>query len=114
MTELEFKPNDVIIIFRPNISDDNNWNGNYNIFISGIGPLTLSEDEIGTLVSSAMLTASCAKLLETDEDLAEKAYNHCKESFGDIEYTSSAPIQLSLFDEEYFLNENTPTIGGVQ
>lgn len=112
MTELELKPNDVMIIFRPTGIVKGDWDGSYNLLISAIGPLSLSEDDIGKLVSSAMMTAACTKLLETDTVLADRAYKHCEESFGDMDEATTIP--MNVYDNEYHLEESTPTIGGVQ
>jgi len=112
MTELELKPNDVMIIFRPTNINKGDWDGSYNLLISAIGPLSLSEDDIGKLVSSAMMTAACTKLLETDAELADRAYKHCEQSFGDMEDATAVP--MNVYDNEYHLDESTPTIGGVQ
>jgi len=115
MTEVEIKPNDVMIVFRPTeVSKDGDWDGSYSIFISAIAPLTLSEDDIGKLISVAMMTSSCAKLLEEDEALAEKAAKLCENSFGDLDEATLIPVQLDLFDDEYVFDEDTPTVGGVQ
>lgn len=114
MIDLELKQNDVLIIFRPTTSDKDVWDGSYKILISGIGPFTLSEDDIGKLVSSAMMTSACSKFLETDAELADRAYKHCEESFGDMEEATIIPTQMELFSDEHFLDEDTPTIGGMQ
>jgi len=113
MTEVEIKPNDVMIVFRPTEVKSNEWDGSYSIFISAIAPLTLSEDDIGKLLSSAMMTAACAKLLEQDEELAKKAAKHCEDSFGDMDDAVAIP-SMNVFDNEYIMEEDTPTVGGMQ
>jgi hypothetical protein len=110
--EIEIKPNDVMIIFRPIDVDQGKWDGNYSIAISAVGPLTLSEDDVGKLISSAMMTAACTKLLETDHDLMEKAAKHCEESFGNTEEAIVIPI--NVYDKNHSLSADTKTVGGVQ
>lgn len=110
--EIEIKPNDVMIIFRPIDFEKGTWAGEYSISVSAVGPLTLSEDDIGKLISSALLTASCTKLLETDPDIVEKAEKHCKESFGDMEEAISIPA--NIYDKTHVLNKDTETVGGIQ
>ena len=112
MIELELKPNDVMIVFRPTGTGKGDWDGNYSLLISAVGPLSLSEDDIGKLITSAMMTAACTKLLETDTVLADRAYKHCEQSFGDMEDTTTIP--MNVYDSQHVLNESTPTIGGVQ
>jgi hypothetical protein len=110
--EIEIKPNDVMIVFRPMGVEDGAWDGNYSIAISAVGPLTLSEDDVGKLISSAMMTAACTKLLETDHELVERAAKHCEESFGDMEESIAIPI--NVYDKGHSLSKDTETVGGVQ
>jgi hypothetical protein len=114
MNEAEIKPNDVMIVFRPVDFSDGEWNGNYSIFVSAAGPLTLSGDDVGKLISSAMMVAVCANFLEDDEELANKAAKRCEEIFGDMDDAVVVPVQLELFDDEYQLDEDSPTVGGTQ
>ena len=60
-----------------------------------------------------MMTAACAKLLEQDEELAKRAAKHCEDSFGDMDDAVVVP-SMNVFDNEYIMEEDTPTVGGMQ
>lgn len=105
-------PNDVAIILRPTLEDDQDWNGNFEIIISGFGPMTMSEENARELISMAMLVASIIPMMEKDEKLTERVMAECAKYYGDpadVDFQDN-----KIIDSEYTLTVNSKTVGGMQ
>ena len=111
--EQELKPNDVIIILRPTLKNDNDWAGEYTLMLTAIGPLTISVEDAQKLLAAALMIASTASLMEIDSDVAEKVRAHCELTLGVPEDETLIPSQIN-FEPTYILTEDTPTTGGLQ
>jgi hypothetical protein len=106
----KLKPNDVALVLRPHYKVGEKWDGNFQVMISGVGPVTMSEEDFGSLVHIAMVIAASVQLIDEDPALAERFLNKVKER-----YDQSAIEELDdVKDAEFVLSKYTKTIGGVQ
>lgn len=103
------KPNDVAIIFRPNIVEGKRWDGDFGLMITGIGPVTMNEEDFTDLVNVAMTISAFVPLIEEDKKLATLAISKLKEL--DVESTSALS---KASDDSFVLNKHTRTVGGMQ
>ena len=111
-TEQPLKPNDVALVLRPIVTEDNEWDGNFEVFITGVGPITIPEGNIRDLISIAMLVATTISMMEEDVDLTEKIMTECAKLYGDAD---DVDIQTMLSTEESLsLTVNSKTFGGMQ
>jgi hypothetical protein len=110
-TEYPLKPNDVALVLRPIVTDDNEWDGNFEVFITGAGPITITEENTRDLISMAMLVATTISMMEEDVDLTEKIMTECTKLYGDAD---DVDIQNMIATEEGLsLTVNSKTVGGV-
>ena len=110
-TEYPIKPNDVALVLRPIVTEDNEWDGNFEVFITGAGPVTITEENTRDLISMAMLVATTISMMEEDVDLTEKIMTECAKLYGDAD---DVDIQNMIATEEGLsLTVNSKTIGGV-
>jgi len=111
-TREDMKPNDVAMILRPIIVEDEEWDGNFEVFITGAGPVTISEENTRDLISMAMLVATTISMMEEDVDLTEKIMTECTKLYGDAD---DVDIQTMIATEEGLsLTVNSKTVGGMQ
>ena len=110
-TEYPLKPNDVALVLRPIVTEDNEWDGNFEVFITGAGPVTITEENTRDLISMAMLVATTISMMEEDVDLTEKIMTECTKLYGDAD---DVDIQTMIATEEGLsLTVNSKTVGGV-
>ena len=110
-TEHPLKPNDVALVLRPIVTDDNEWDGNFEVFITGAGPITITEENTRDLIGMAMLVATTISMMEEDVDLTEKIMTECAKLYGDAD---DVDIQSMVSTEEgSVLTINSKTVGGV-
>ena len=110
-TEYPIKPNDVALVLRPIVTEDNQWDGNFEVFITGAGPVTITEENTRDLISMAMLVATTISMMEEDVDLTEKIMTECAKLYGDAD---DVDIQNMIATEEGLsLTVNSKTVGGV-
>jgi hypothetical protein len=105
------KPNDIALILRPTIVDGK-YQNNFQVLVSGFGPLTISEDDINNLIGMATILAATIQHMEEDEELANKLVEYCGKMFGDIGDISYNANHDSFGDGSFTIN--TKTVGGVQ
>jgi hypothetical protein len=105
------KPNDIALILRPTIVDGK-YQNNFQVLVSGFGPLTISEDDVNNLIGMATILASVIPHMEEDEALANKLVEYCGKMFGDIGDISYNANHDSFGDGSFTIN--TKTVGGVQ
>ena len=111
-TEYPLKPNDVALVLRPIVTEDNEWDGNFEVFITGAGPITIPEGNTRDLISMAMLVATTISMMEEDVDLTEKIMTECTKLYGDAD---DVDIQTMIATEEGLsLTVNSKTVGGMQ
>ena len=111
-TEESLKPNDVALILRPIIVEDEQWDGNFEILITGIGPSTMPEENIRELISMAMMVATTIPMMEEDVTLTENIMKECAKLYGEAD---DVDIQNMLDAEDpMVLTVNSKTIGGMQ
>lgn len=111
-TEESLKPNDVAVILRPVLVEGEEWDGNFEVLISGIGPTTMPEENIRELVSMGMLIATTIPMMETDVEFTEKIMIECAKFYGEA---SDIDLQNMLEpDKGMTLTINSKTIGGMQ
>lgn len=110
-TEYPLKPNDVALVLRPIVTEDNEWDGNFEVFITGAGPVTISEENTRDLISMAMLVATTISMMEEDVDLTEKIMTECTKLYGDAD---DVDIQsMTSAEDGLSLTINSKTVGGV-
>ena len=106
----KLKPNDVALVLRPHCKDGEAWDGNFQVMISGVGPVTMNEEDFGSLIHIAMVIATSVQLIDEDPALADRFLDKVKER-----YNQSAIEELDdVKDAEFVLSKYTKTIGGVQ
>jgi hypothetical protein len=100
-------PNDVVVILRPSVVD-NEWDGSFDVMVSGIGPITIAPKDMDKMVGMGVVLASVVPLLENDRETAQIIINHCNKNFselGDFEYD---------VPNTGVLNKDTKCTGGLQ
>lgn len=105
------KPNDIALILRPTIVDGE-YTKNFQVLVSGFGPLTISEDETDNLIGMAMILAATVQYMQEDDKLANQLVEYCSKMFADVgEFTYNADHD-SFGDGGFTIN--TKTVGGIQ
>lgn len=105
------KPNDIALILRPLIIDGV-YQNNFQVLLSGFGPLTISDDDVNNLIGMATILASVIPHMEEDEKLADKLVEYCGKMFGNLGDFSYNPDHDSFGDGSFTIN--TKTMGGIQ
>jgi hypothetical protein len=106
----KLKPNDVAVVLRPHYKKGEKWDGNFQVMISGVGPVTMDEDDFASLVHIGMIIAATVPLIDEDPALADRFIEKVKAI-----YNQSAINELEdVKDAEFVLSKYTKTIGGVQ
>lgn len=107
-----FNPNDVAVVLRP-VIENGKCDGNFELMVSVVGPVTIPEEEIRTLVSIASLLASAVPLMEESKPFTELLMNKCKEIYEDGGYVLMSD---AIFDQTKaeLLTKDTKTVGGMQ
>jgi hypothetical protein len=106
----KLKPNDVALVLRPHYKEGEAWDGNFQVMISGVGPVTMSEEDFASLVHIGMVIATTVQLIDEDPALADRFIERVKAN-----YNQSAIDELDdVKDAEFVLSKYTKTIGGVQ
>lgn len=100
MDSTKIQPNDIVLILRPDVIDNEEWVGTFEVVISGYGPFTISMDDVQGLVTMAMMMASTVSLMEESEEFAQKVMIRCAEIYGQ--------------SNEKVLSMSTKCVGGVQ
>ena len=103
-------PNDVAVVLRPHYKKGEKWEGNFQVMISGVGPVTMDEEDFASLVHIGMVIATTVQLIDEDPALADRFIERVKAN-----YNQSAIEELDdVKDAEFVLSKYTKTIGGVQ
>jgi len=105
------KPNDIALILRPTIVDGEYAN-NFQVLVSGFGPITIAQDDIDNLLGMAMILASVIPHMEKDSDLADKLVEYCGKCFAEIGDFAYNADHDSFGDGSFTID--TKTIGGMQ
>jgi len=106
----KLKPNDVAIVLRPHHKAGEKWEGNFQVMISGVGPVSMDEEDFASLVHIGMIIATTVQLIDEDPVLADRFLEKVKAN-----YNQSALDELDdVKDAEFVLSKYTKTIGGVQ
>jgi hypothetical protein len=105
------KPNDIALILRPTIVDGEYAN-NFQVLVSGFGPLTISEDDVNNLIGMAMILAATVQYMQEDDELANKLVEYCGKMFADVGDFSYNSDHDSFGDGSFTIN--TKTVGGLQ
>ena len=105
------KPNDIALILRPTIVDGV-YQNNFQVLVSGFGPLTISEEAVNNLIGMATILASVIPHMEEDEKLADKLVEYCGKMFGDVGDFFYNADHDSFCDGNFTID--TKTIGGIQ
>ena len=106
----KLKPNDVALVIRPHYKEGEAWDGNFQVMISGVGPVTMDEEDFASLVHIGMIIATTVQLIDEDPALADRFLEKVKAN-----YNQSALDELDdVKDAEFVLSKYTKTIGGVQ
>lgn len=109
----ELQPNDVAVILRPLIDEEGNWLGEYEVLVTGFGPVTMTREQMDDMIGMGVLLASVVPLMGKDEKIAEAIMNHCNEFYGEIG-TFAYDTSFNSFEENTTLTVNTKVIGGMQ
>lgn len=112
MDDKPFQPNDIAIIFRPSLVDNEEWDGEYQVLISVVGPVTMKQEDFDKMMSVASVVSSTVHLMETDEEMCEAILENYRKFFeeGDNEMLSTSED----YKEDFILKEDTETYGGKQ
>lgn len=110
--EESLRPNDVAMVLRPILTEGEEWDGNFEILITGVGPTTMPEDSIRELISMAMLVATTIPMMEQDVDLTERIMIECAKLYGEADDVDIQKMIVS--DTGLTLTVNSKTIGGMQ
>lgn len=103
-------PNDVAVVLRPHYKKGEKWEGNFQVMISGVGPVTMDEEDFTSLVNIGMIIAATVQLIDEDPALADRYLEKVKAI-----YNQSAIDELDdVKDAEFVLSKYTKTIGGMQ
>jgi hypothetical protein len=112
-TEIDnLQPNDVAMVLRPIRNDDDEWDGSFEILISGVGPVTMPEENVRELISMAMLVATTIPMMEKDSDLTEQIMIECAKFYGEADDVDIAKMLEP--SGEFTLTINSKTVGGTQ
>jgi hypothetical protein len=106
------KANDVALILRPIIVEGEEWDGNFEILITGIGPASMPEESIRELVSMAMMLATTVSMMEVDTALTDRIMTECSKLYGDVDDVDL--VRLTKEDDGLTLTATSKTIGGMQ
>ena len=110
--EESLRPNDVAMVLRPILTEGEEWDGNFEILITGVGPTTMPEDSIRELISMAMLVATTIPMMEQDVDLTERIMIECAKLYGEADDVDIQKMIVS--DTGLTLTVNSKTFGGMQ
>jgi hypothetical protein len=103
-------PNDVAVVLRPHCKKGEKWDGSFQVLLSGIGPVSMDEEDFTSLVHIGMIIATTVQLIDEDPTLADRFLDRVKAN-----YDQSALDELDdVKDAEFVLSKYTKTIGGVQ
>ena len=106
----KLKPNDVAVVLRPHCKDGEKWGGDFQVMISGVGPVTMNDEDFSSLVHIGMVIAATVQLIDEDPDLADRFLDKVKEM-----HNQSILEELDdVKDAEFVLSKYTKTHGGVQ
>lgn len=111
-SEESLRPNDVAMVLRPILTEGEEWDGNFEILITGVGPTTMHEDSIRELISMAMLVATTIPMMEQDVDLTERIMIECAKLYGEADDVDIQKMIAS--DNGMTLTVNSKTFGGMQ
>lgn len=106
-----FKPNDVAVILRPVINADEKWDGDFELMVCAVGPVTLAEEEMQDMIAVATLMATTVPMMEEDKAFTEKLMKKCDEIYADgkIDLGDSTVV-----DDTHVLTQYSKTVGGMQ
>jgi len=104
--------NDVAIIFRPFFTEGEEWSGEYQVLLSVVGPVTMSQEDVNKLMSVASVVSSTVHLMETNEEACQTILENYDKNFGEEEQVFS-PISEEYTDD-FILTADTETYGGKQ
>lgn len=108
--ETELKPNDVAIILRPNIQNGK-WEGDFEVLVSGFGPITLSKEHMDDMIGMGVLVASVVPFMEEHEHIAKQIMEYCSKYYSHLGELAYDPNHNS-FGDAFVLTEDTITHGG--
>jgi len=106
-----FKPNDVAVILRPITNKDDEWDGNFELMVCAVGPVTLPEEDMQDMLGVATLMATTVPMMEDDKAFAEKIIIKCGELYADGNIDLGV---VTAVDETHVLTQYSKTVGGMQ
>ena len=99
------KPNDVAVVLRPIIEDGVEWDGSFQLLVNVVGPVTLDEEHMKSLLTVASYLAAAVPLMEESKAFTELLRDRAEQLTGDVLIGDGmTPL----------LNEDTECEGGVQ
>lgn len=106
-----FKPNDVAIILRPIVKESEKWDGNFELMVCAVGPVTLNEEEMQDMLGVATLMATTVSIMEEDKAFTERVMKKCDEIYeeGGVDLGGD-----KIVDKNHVLTTYSKTIGGMQ
>lgn len=106
-----FKQNDVAVILRPIVDKDKKWDGNFELMVCAVGPVTLAEEDMQDMLGVATLMATTVSMMEDDKTFTEKVMKKCDEIYanGNIDVGDDKPV-----DKTHVLTTYSKTVGGLQ
>jgi hypothetical protein len=111
MKDTQIKPNDIAVILRPNHKSGVEWDGDFEVLVSGFGPVTMGKEDIDKLIAMGVLLASVFPFMEKNVDIAHQIMEHCNKFYGDVGEVDF-DLNHNSFSDEFVLTPDTATIGG--
>lgn len=111
-THRELIPNDVAVILRPKFEEDNKWHGEFEVLVTGFGPITMEKEQMDDMIGMGVILASVVPLMEKEPELAERIMQFCNDFYGDIDLAYDP--KHDSFGNKMTLTADTKTEGGMQ
>ncbi len=111
-THRELVPNDVAVILRPKFEEDGKWHGEFEVLVTGFGPITMTKEQMDDMIGMGVLLASVVPYMEHDPEFVDKLGKFCNEFYGDIDFNYNP--NHNSFGGEFTLTPDTKTEGGMQ
>lgn len=99
------KKNDVAVVLRPIIEDGVEWDGSFQLLVNVVGPVTLDEEHMKSLLTVASYLAAAVPLMEESKAFTELLRDRAEQLTGDV-LIGDSMVPL--------LNKDTKCEGGVQ
>tara|TARA_R110000803_G_scaffold32874_5_gene72180 strand:- start:840 stop:1184 length:345 start_codon:yes stop_codon:yes gene_type:complete len=109
------QPNDVVMVLRPYIDEEGDWDGSFHILNSIHGPVTMDKSDVESLMGLCVLTSSVIQFMDDDPTIAEAIMNNFSENYKHTDADMKQAVnRMFEEDEPAGLTFESKTIGGMQ